>query len=176
MKKLLTILLLLVAAVVGLGFALKPAYTVSRHVVIKAEPAKIHAWTGDFAKWDEFMPWKEDDPSIVYTRKGPTSGEGATETWTGENGDGALTITRSDPETGVDFDMVFIHGETRMPSKAGLHYRKVAEGTEVTWDIAGSMEPMGFVGRYFAPLMDRFMVGPMFDRGLQKLKAVVEKG
>jgi hypothetical protein len=44
---------------------------------------------------------------------------------------------------------------------------------EVTWGIAGEMD-MPVVGGYMALFSDR-MIGPMFEKGLNKLKTEAEK-
>jgi hypothetical protein len=50
---------------------------------------------------------------------------------------------------------------------------RVADGTKVTW---GDYADVGFnpYGRYFILFMDAFM-GPDFEKGLNKLKNVIEK-
>ena len=61
--KILKILLLLVVvlalAFVVAGLVFSPAYEVTRSIVIKAPPERIHEYVADLKRWDEFMPWKE---------------------------------------------------------------------------------------------------------------------
>ena len=57
--------------------------------------------------------------------------------------------------------------------RAAIRYYPADYTTEVKWIMKGNMD-MPVFGGYFALMMDS-MVGPMFDRGLAKLKQVVEK-
>lgn len=174
MKILIGILVVLVV-LVGVGFFLPTEYAVAKSVTIDAPPAKVHEYVGDLKKWDEFMPWTEDDPTIVTTFGDKTTGVGAHQTWTGKDGEGELTFTKSDPQSGIAYDMAFIMGETRAPSTSAMTYEKVDGGTKVTWtmegDIADMMPPVlsGYMG-----LMMEGSIGDLFDRGLTKLKAKVE--
>ena len=177
MKKVLIVLLVLLILVVGIGFVMPTDYAVAKSVTISGSPDQVHTWVGDLNKWDEWIPWVENDPSIKTTRDGKTTGVGAHQSWTSDSGDGELTFTASDPQTGIAYDMAFIMGETRMPSSATMKYEKVDGGTKVTWSMDGDMD--GAMGpvldgwfRMFMPMM----IGKDFDKGLNKLKAKVEAG
>ena len=55
-----------------------------------------------------------------------------------------------------------------------MRYDRECEApTKFVWSMTGNMV-MPFLGGYFSMFMD-LMAGPMFDRGLEKLKVVVEK-
>ncbi len=174
MKILIGIVVVLVV-LAGVGFVLPTEFAVAKSVTIDAPPAKVHEHVGDLKKWDAFMPWAEEDPSMVTTLGEKTTGVGAHQSWTGKDGDGELTFTKSDPKTGVSYDMAFIHGDMRAESKSEMTYEEVAGGTKVTWTIEGDLADMmppvlaGYMG-----LMMEGNVGEMFDRGLTKLKAKVE--
>jgi len=172
LKKILTALGILILVFVVVGALLPRDYKVSRSVVVKAEPAKIHAFVGELKRWDEWAPWKEADPTIVTTLGPSTSGVGASQSWTGTDGAGRLTFTKCDPATGISCDMVFLHGDREMPSKTWIRYEPVAGGTQVEWGIDGVMD-MPVVGGYFAQMSD-MMMGSMFEKGLDKLKMRAE--
>jgi hypothetical protein len=171
LRKLLTILGILILVFVVLGALLSRDYRVSRSVVVNAPPAKIHPLVDDLKRWEEWTPWRAKDPSIVTTFGPKTSGVGASQTWTGEDGEGRLTITKSDPEKGIEFDLVFVH-DREMPGKGWITYAPVAGGTQVEWGLVGTME-MAVVGGYFARMAD-LMMGGMFEKGLHTLKTRAE--
>lgn len=173
LRRALTILAILILVFVVLGALLSRRYHVARTVVVKAEPARIHPLVEDLKRWEEWTPWRASDPSIVTTFGPITSGVGASQTWTGEDGAGKLTITKSDPQKGVEFDLVFDHGDD-VPAKGWIDYTPVAGGTQVEWGLDGSME-MPVVGGYFT-LMADMMMGRMFEVGLDTLKKRVEGG
>ncbi len=140
-------------------------------IVIDAGPEKIHEYVGDLMKWGEWTPWKEEDPTIVVTRGEKTSGVGASQSWVGESGDGALTITKNSPAEGIEYDLVLDGGA--YVCESAMTYETLPDGgTKVTWIMNGDMgTPV--IGGYFVLMMDS-MVGEMFDRGLSNLKVRVE--
>ena len=71
--------------------------------------------------------------------------------------------------SGIVYDMSFDQGA--YVSTGAIRYAPEGDGTRVTWTMDG--EAGGWFQRYFVAMMDR-MVGPMFERGLEKLKAAAE--
>jgi hypothetical protein len=169
MKKflLIVLVLLIVAAVVGLF--LPQGYSVEESIDIHAKPSDIHDLVGDLQRWDEWTPWKEMDPSVQVKYGEKTKGVGASQTWTGKDGNGSLTFTASDDKTGIEYDMMF----DKTPAKGGLRYHGKGDTTTVTWWLKGDLD-MPVVGGYFALLMPR-MVGSAFRTGLERLKREAEK-
>lgn len=163
----------LIAVLLLVSFLLPSTFQVERSIVIQASPETIHALVGDLGRWDEWAPWKEEDPTIVVTFGQATTGVGASQTWSGESGDGELTFTRWNPETGIAYDLAFDQGTYR--SRGRIIYHPVdgaTSATKVTWSMAGEVG-LNPIGRYFALMMDS-MVGPMFERGLVRLKQAAE--
>ena len=172
LKKILIALGIVIVVLILVGLVLPMDYELERTVVIQAEPAKVHALVGDLKRWDEWTPWKEEDPTIVTTFGPTTTGAGASQSWTGESGGGRLTFTQSDAMTGIVFDMAFVDGDREMPATGWIRYAPAPGGTEVEWAMQGEMR-MPIIGGYFALVTDMF-VGPMFEKGLAKLKAKAE--
>ena len=135
-------------------------------------PKNVHEFVGDLKKWDRWMPWKEEDPSIAVTLGKKTSGAGASQTWTSDSGDGEITLLSSDRDTGIKFDMVWIQEDERMPATAGITYEEAGKKTRVTWSMKGDMT-IPILGGWLALTMDS-QIGRSFDRGLANLKKVVE--
>ena len=179
MKKVLigvvVIVLLLVGGVVIAGLVMPTTYEIERSVAISATTSAIHVHVGDLEKWPAWAPWEEDDPSIVTTYGEKTVGAGASQTWTGKEGDGELTLTKSDPNSGIAYDMVFIMDETRAPASCAMSYEADGESTTVTWtmegDAADYMPPV--IGGVVTWIM-KLSINGMFDRGLENLKKTVE--
>lgn len=160
---------ILIVAVIGLF--LPTSYSVKRSIVIDAPPEKVHEYVGDLSKWETWSPWEEEDPTLIVTLGEKTSGVGASESWVGDSGDGALTITESSPSCGIKYDLLFNGGEYE--SEGSITYETLPEEkTEVTWAMSGDMGK-SVTGGYFALLMDT-MVGNVFDKGLSNLKKTVE--
>lgn len=172
LKNALTAIAIAILAFVLVGALLSREYRSSRSVVVNAPPAKVHALVDELKRWDEWTPWKEMDPTIVTTYGPKTSGVGATQSWTGADGTGRLVITKSDPATGVEFDLVFNDGGEDMPAKAWITYAPSGGSTTVEWGMTGTMD-VPVIGGYLAKMSD-LMVGGMFEDGLAKLKTRAE--
>lgn len=150
---------------VVIGFMLPSEYRVERSVNIEASKEQVHALVGDLSRWPTWEPWREDDPTIVTTLGEQTVGVGAHQRWTGDSGSGELTFTRSSPDAGIEFDLVF---DGEWICVGYLTYADHENGVTVTWGMKGDVG-MNLVGRYFNLLVDA-MAGPMFERGLEKLQ------
>ncbi len=107
----------------------------------------------------------------MVTRGEKTKGVGASQSWVGESGDGALTFTKDSPKEGIEYDLVFDDGT--YVCQSAMTYSPLEDGeTKVTWTMMGDMgTPV--IGGYFVLMMDS-MVGKMFDKGLVNLKGAVE--
>jgi len=167
------VLIILILTVAVIGLFLPAKYSVERSVVINAAPEKVHKYVGDLNKWNEWAPWKEEDPSMVVTLGEKTSGVGASQSWVGDSGTGALTITESSPDNGISYDLLF-DGGTYECTGSIKYYRMEDGDTRVTWAMSGDMGK-SLASGYFALLMDT-MVGNMFEKRLKNLKYAVEKG
>ena len=172
-KKILIVLVVVIMLVVVVGLFLPTNYEVSRSITIDAPRGKIHVLVGDLKRWDDWTPWKKHDPSLVVTLGDKTTGEGASQSWKGKDGDGELKFTKCTASKGVEFDMSFDEG--RMKSECALLYEEQADGTLVTWKMKGDLDSLPpIMAGYFAAMMPA-MVGGSFDEGLAALKAEVEK-
>ena len=170
-----SIIIILTVVVLGtvVGLILPKDYDFNRSVVIDAPPEAIHAILDDLRRWPEWEPWKDADPTIEVTFGEKTTGVGAHQSWTSKDGKGELTITKSDPQSGIEFDMAFIMGEDkRIPSVGKLLFTKEGNQTRVTWSLKGNMD-IPVVGGFLAATMDK-AAGAEFEKGLAKLKRAVE--
>ena len=160
----------LILLVVVVSFFLPKTYHLERTVSVAAPAAQVHRLTSDLVNgWPQWEPWSEIDDSIVTTYGDVTSGVGASQSWTGKDGTGELTLTACDLTGGVAYDMSFNEGQYF--STGELTYTATATGTNVTWAMDGDMS--GIMGKYMGLMMDR-MVGPMFEQGLDSLKTAAE--
>ena len=164
-----------VVLVVVAGLVMPTTYAIEKEVTVDATPAQVHALVGDLKKWDEWAPWKEEDPTIETTYGPKTTGIGASQTWTSKEGDGELTITKWDETTGIAYDMAFLMEEKRAPAKCAMVYTTEGGKTKVKWTMEGDIAD--FMPPVLSGLMTPFMKGSiegMFDKGLKNLKTKVE--
>ncbi|WP_446225473.1 SRPBCC family protein [Nocardia sp. IBHARD005] len=147
-------------------------FEVSRHTVIAAEPARIHALIDNFHQWRLWSPWEDADPQLARTYTGPESGVGARYAWRGNRkaGAGVMEI-KADADREIGVELAF-----EKPFKATnfvtFTLAPVTGGTELTWKMTGTHSGlMGVLGKVF-PIDN--LIGKDFDKGLARLKAIAE--
>lgn len=172
MKKILLVLVLVLVAFLLVGAFLPKHVTVARSTTIAADRAKVHALCSDLTRWPEWSPWTKIDPSVVVKLGPVTSGVGASQTWTGKDGNGELKLTKSDPESGIAYDMAFVNGDHKSPAVSTMTYRPNGAATDVTWTLEADMD-IPIFGGYLVFLM-KGSVESAFDMGLADLKKRAE--
>ena len=150
-------------------------YTVQRSATINAPATRVYAHIVDFHQWADWSPWDDMDPDMNKTYSGAEVGTGAKYAWSGNRkvGQGSMEIIESVEPSRVQIALEFVK-----PFKASnttvFSLQPEGEGTNVTWAMTGDKTFMTRVMGIFKS-MDS-MVGPDFERGLAKLKAVAEQG
>jgi len=163
------LVLVLVIAVIVVGLLLPKKYAVERSITIDAPPEVVFAYLNDLEKWEAWEPFSKADSSVVVTLGEDTYGVGATQSWTSDGGNGSLTFTKSDPESGIAYALAFDGFD---PSTSTMTYEVVDGKTVLTWTMDGSITTP-VIGGYFVMMMDA-MVGPMYEDGLDRLKTAAE--
>lgn len=176
MKFLKYILFLLLILIIGLAIyiAVQPSdFEVTRTRTVNAPVAVVYKNVSDFKNWEAWSPWKEKQPESVITLGEKTDGIGGTYAWTDKDGSGSMKTLDADLNKSINQEMQF--GDYH-PSKINWSFESTSEGkTNVTWQMLGEKTPFVFKG--FAALSGGFdkMIGPDFERGLEKLDSIVVK-
>lgn len=162
--------------VVGGSFLLPAQGVVTRSIEMAAPPEKVFAIVGDLRRFNEFSPWAEMDTDIKYTFEGPESGLGQEMNWSSANpeiGQGTQTITRFEPPAFVASRLSHGPGSSPM-GKAYSSFDLVptTTGTNVSWTFTTDLQ--GIPAKWFGLLVER-RIGPHYERGLARLKAVAEQ-
>ena len=169
------LLALAVVVVVGLALTKADTFAVERRISIKAAPDAIYPLLADFQQFGKWSPWEHLDPAMTRSFSGPASGEGSVYVWKGnsEVGEGRMEIKRAEPPTKVLIKLDFIEPFASQNMAEYTLSPKGAE-TEMVWRMTG---PMPFVSKVMSVFVSMdAMIGPDFERGLAKLKTVVEAG
>ncbi|UUC43987.1 SRPBCC family protein [Flavobacterium cerinum] len=168
------IFLLLILAAIALTVYIATQsgkFDVQRTKVINASPTALFNYINDYKNWDDWGPWKEDDPTIRNSYTDRTQGTGASFSWTGKDGNGKMETIKTIGNDTIEQKIYFDHGD---PSDVYWTFTPVKGGTKVTWGMKGEM---GFMMKAFAILSggsDR-MLGPMFQKGLENIDNVLVK-
>ena len=172
LKKILLGLVAVVVLLAVIGMLLPRNSHVERSITIDRPASLIYATVNTFQRFPEWSPWQDLDPTMKQSTEGARDGVGARLVWSGNDkvGTGTQVITASVPNESVESEIVF---DGMDPAKNAIRLTPDGAATKVTWALDSDMGA-GPIGRYFGLMMDG-MVGKDFERGLSKLKAVVEK-
>jgi hypothetical protein len=148
-------------------------YVVERQQRVGAPPSALFDRIVDFHRWRAWSPWEDLDPNLQRSYSGPDAGVGATYEWEGNRkaGKGRMVITDADPNEAVTIDLQFFK-PFKSRSTAVFRLTQNADGTDVTWTMTGPKTFMTKVMGIFTS-MDK-MIGPDFEKGLERLKADAE--
>ena len=148
-------------------------YTVERSTTINASPSEVYSHMIDFHNWAAWSPWDELDPGMSKTYSGAESGVGAHYAWSGSRkvGQGSMEITDAKADSEILIDLEFLK-PFKASNKTVFTLTPDGQGTNVSWAMTGKNTLMTRIMGIFRS-MDS-MVGPDFEKGLAKLKAVAE--
>lgn len=174
--KLFKVILALVAIVAiaffGGAAVLPGEFNYERSTVIKADRGVIHKNVGDLKMWEQWGPWKAEDPDIRWAYSEKTNEVGSwTEFFPGGGTDsGKVIITKTSEHNGIEYNMMF-SGEDA--GSGAIRYEAAPDdSTKVTWTWKGTM---GYAprDRWIHQLMGS-KISEMFDKGLAGMKARAE--
>jgi len=149
-------------------------YTVERTTTIAAPAGRIYDQIVDFHKWPNWSPWEDLDPALQRDYSGPEAGTGAVYHWSGNRkaGEGRMEIVRAVDPDRVDIDLQFVKPFKARNDTSFVLTLEDDNRTRVLWTMTGKKTFMTKVMGLFTS-MDK-MVGPDFEKGLDRLKKVTE--
>lgn len=150
-------------------------YVVERSMHVDAPPSALYERIVELKRWQAWSPWEDLDPQMDRTYEGPDRGVGARYSWSGNRkaGTGHMVVTDAVDDERVVFDLVF-EKPVRSRSVTSFLLAPDGDGTAVTWRLTGPKTLMTKVMGLFTS-MDK-MIGPDFEKGLDRLRADVERG
>lgn len=179
MKKILIVILSLVAALLILAAILPSSIRVERAADIAAPAEIIYEQVVDFEKTWAWSPWKEKDPEMEIAYGDMRAGVGASYSWKGNSdvGEGSMKITAVDQPNSIEEELVLA---PMPPKKIFWTFEEImVEGdggdlspqTHVVWALESDLDYP--VGRLMGLMMDSWL-GQDFEQGLSNLKTVAE--
>ncbi len=162
----------LVLAALVVAFMLPRHAVVVRSIEIAAPPSTVFPLVSDLRRFNEWSPWADIDPDAAFTFTGPTDGVGQTLNWqSGDQrlGNGSMTIADLEPDSRVDLTIDFAGAGT---SAGFVTLDPAGDGTRATWGYDSDLG-LNPLARYFGMMADG-AVGPDYEKGLARLKAVAE--
>ena len=173
LKGLLWVMAALVVLVGGGGLLLPAHSHLERSMTLSQPQAEVYTALNSFQRFNEWSPWFEMDPSARYTYTGPASGVGAKMAWVGNSsvGSGSQEILESVPNAKIVNALDFGGSQ----AKAAFLLAPEGNGTRLTWTME-SDHGYNPINRLFGAFLLERVVGNDYERGLAKLKAVLEAG
>lgn len=172
-KKIILSLLAIVAVFLVYVALQSPHYEISRQITVQAPVEKVFPYLNSPRLSDQWAPWPELEPETRMVHSGPETGVGARTDWADgkELGTGSATIVESVPNERVAVRLEYVKPMQMVQNSEYLLQSNGAE-TTVTWKVTGENN---FLGRLMCSFMNMDkIVGGLFERGLAKLKTVVE--
>jgi len=173
MLTVLVIVLLAIAALLGVAATRPDQFRIERCATIQASPERIFPLINDFHRWQAWSPYERKDPAMERNYEGPKAGEGAIYGWNGNKdiGSGRMQITESIPSSRIEIRLEFF-APFKATNTAEFVLEPHGEGTRVTWAMHGRSSFMHkLMGLVFN--MDK-LVGKDFEEGLGHLRGLSE--
>ncbi|HEX4922947.1 MAG TPA: SRPBCC family protein [Bdellovibrionales bacterium] len=168
LKKIGIAVAVLIVVLLAMPAMLPGTVHVERSAQINVPPGAAYALLSDFNHFTKWSPWYEIDPGVKTEVTG--QGVGSVYAWEGQQtGRGSMTITGLESNQRVDVKLAFVEP---WQSEADCKWiiTEDGAGSKVTWAFDQNLP---YMMRYFGLTMDK-MLGADFERGLAKLKGVLE--
>ena len=175
LKKVLVVLILLLAIVLIAAYVMPKEYAVSREITINKPVDSVFNYVRSLKNQNEFSVWANLDPKMKSTYKGTDGQVGSISAWESkvkEVGVGEQEITKITENKRIDFALRF--KEPFEDTAVGFMSTDAVAGnqTKVKWGINGVMPyPMNIM----MPMMKMDeMLGKDLQKGLENLKTKME--
>lgn len=156
----------------GIAYLIPPSVVVARSITIDATPEEVFEHLSSMQRTSEWSPWLDRDPDVVLTYTGPERGVGNRMEWVSDQrdvGTGTQEIVAVVPNERVETALDFGPMGT---AQAAFLLEEAGDDTTVTWTFETDLG-LNPISRYMGLFMDGW-VGSDYERGLERLKAVVE--
>ena len=168
LKTILLTLLSIIALLFVISVFLPSIQKVERSISFKGNADSVFKNINTLKSWNKWSYWQLIEPTMQIQYLGPEAGIGATQTWTGKDGKGKLTIVESVAPRVVAYQLQF---EDFTPMNGYFEIDANSDSSvTVNWIMqadAGNNPLM----KYFGLMMDR-MMGPDFEAGLKNLSTL----
>lgn len=175
LKKILIVILIIVAIPLILALFVEKNYAVERDIVIDQPKQEVFDYIKYLKNQDNYSKWATMDPDMEKSYKGTDGTVGFISAWDSENedvGKGEQEIVKIEEGKRIDFELRFY--EPFESTEPAYMTTETVEGnnTKVSWGFSGHMDyPMNLMLSF----MDfEQMIGDDLETGLKNLKAELE--
>lgn len=162
----------LVVILVIISVCLPSRIHIQRDIVINAPAEATYEHLHELRNWTKWVPWHQEDPQMKLVFEGPTSGPGASYSWTSQHPDvktGQVTIVNAELNKRLVTNLELKENDVALGT---FTLEETQEGTKLTLYLDKYMGD-GTINR-FSGLLVNSTVGEEFEKGLENLKKEVE--
>lgn len=162
---------LLFLGLIGAAATQPDMMTFERSKTMQVSAEDVWPHVSDHALAAAWSPWSEKDPGMTREFSEPSSGEGSTYSWSGndEVGVGSLTNTKVIEGERVEQVLEFT-SPWQSTARCGFDIKPVGDAIEVTWYYEQDAD---FNTKLMMVMMDlEAMLGPEYEKGLDSLEQV----
>lgn len=146
-------------------------FEVKRSRTIDVPAAVIYDNVVDFKNWEAWSPWVEKDSETKIFLGKQTKGVDGSYQWEDSHGRGSMKTLKTSPNKSITLQMQY---DNQKPSIVNWEFASIQnDKTNVTWTIKSEQIP--FLFKAYGIMNGGFdnIIGPYFERGLEKLDSVV---
>ncbi|MFT5858631.1 MAG: hypothetical protein ACI865_000719 [Flavobacteriaceae bacterium] len=174
LKKLLFVVVALLAIILITALFVKKDYTVARSVEIKSNVSDVYDYLSQLENQQEFSVWQAKDPKTKNSSKGKDGTVGYIHSWSSKHeevGVGEQEIMKMEIDKRIDFALRFKE-PMELDATAYMTTEEKGDRTKVTWTFEGSR---AYPFNVFFLFMDMDeTLGPDLQKGLNNLKEILE--
>ncbi len=175
--KVLKIVMIVVATMIIVFFSgfffLSPRYHIERSVIVKTSADKAYNYVLNYNNFNNWNPWLELDPEAKITISGNLNQPGSKYPWEGEkNGKGSFEIIELEPNKVIYQRLNFIEPFASV-NDDDIFFKKISPNqTQIIWTMQGECNSLF---EKWTSLFYDSMIGSDYEKGLGKLKLILEK-
>jgi len=165
-----SLIAILALGLIGAAATQPDVITFERSKTMAVEAQDVFPHVADHQLATEWSPWSAKDPNMIREFSDPSSGEGASYAWNGndEVGVGKLTNVRVIENKRVEQELVFT-APWQSEARCGFDILPVGDAVEVTWYYEQDAD---FGTKMMMVMMDlEQMLGPEYEKGLADLES-----
>lgn len=150
-------------------------YQAEETVVMNVPTAMVFKEVNEYRTWENWGPWKEQDPNMIIDYPENTSGEGASYSWKGDKEpmDGSIKTIKVIPNKSIDQEITFETPIGKSTSDVYWRFEPIEGKTKVTWGMKGEQSFFEKIFMAFEEKSMSEMLHPMFENGLKNLNKVL---
>ncbi|WP_304156217.1 SRPBCC family protein [Mesonia mobilis] len=150
-------------------------YQAEETMVMNVPVAMVFNEVNEYKTWEDWGPWKEEDPKMIINYPENTSGEGASYSWKGDKEpmDGSMKTLKVNPNKSIDQEITFETPIGNSTSDVYWKFEPIENKTKVTWGMKGEQSFFEKLFMAFEEESMSEMLHPMFESGLKNLNDVL---